>query len=141
MAKGITFLLFQKGSLTKRAFFVFLALSLGALMFGLGWREVRALFNINNPKIVEVGRLADQILPQDAKVIAPYGGDTAFLYQTNRRGWAIAYKSFDEMKKLGATHYVTVNINSEAQDLMKEYKTLVLKDGYAIIDLTNKKSR
>lgn len=83
--------------------------------------------------------MANLILPKNAKVIAPYGGDTAFLYQTKRHGWPIAYLSLEEMRQIGATHYVTVNINSEARDLMAVYKTLYVDDKFAIIDLTQKK--
>jgi len=140
VAKGIAFLFSQNDRLLRKALGSFLAIFLALLMFGLTWKEVKPLFSINNPKIVEVGRLADRLLPKDAKVIAPYGGDTAFLYQTNRPGWAISYLPVEEMRKIGATHYVTVNLNSEAKDIMGEYKTIVLTDEYAIVDLTQKKS-
>ncbi len=139
IAKGVYFLFTFGSNLLQRAASIGLVLFLLALMFGLGWREVRQLFNVNNPKIVEAGVMANLLLPADAKVIAPYGGDTAFLYQTNRPGWPIVFLSFEEMKALGATHYVTVNINSEAVDLMGVYKTIYADDKIAIIDLTQKK--
>ena len=138
IAKGVYFLFGLGKNLFYRAASLALAVFLLALMFGLGWREARTLFNINNPKIVEAGRIADVILPKDARVIAPYGGDTAFLYQTKRHGWPIAYLPIEEMRGLGATHYVTVNINSEAKDLMVVYRTLYAQDEIAIIDLTQK---
>lgn len=139
IAKGVYFLATFGKNLIQKGTGILLALFLLVLMFGLGWREVRELFNINNPKIVEAGILADSLLPQDAKVIAPYGGDTAFLYQTKRHGWPIAYLSLEEMRSAGATHYVTVNINSEAKDLIAVYKTIFANDKFAIIDLTQKK--
>lgn len=141
VAKGITFLFLQKGSILERAFYGLVALILLGLTLGLGWREDRLLFNVNNPKIVEVGKLADAVLPTDAKVIAPYGGDTALLYQTNRAGWGGAYLPIAEMRGVGATHYVTVNLNSEAYDVMREYKTLVMEKEYAIFDLREKRSQ
>lgn len=139
VAKGIYFLTTFGKNLASKSAGILLALFLLILMFGLGWREVRNLFNISNPAIVEAGKLADLILPKDAKVIAPYGGDTAFLYQTNRYGWSVAYLPLEDMRAAGATHYVTVNINSEARDLMAVYKTLYDNGQIAIIDLTQKK--
>ena len=64
---------------------------LGVLSLAFGWFEVRGFFNINNPAIVEAGRKLDEIAPVDALVIAPYGGDPAFLYQTGRHGWPVAH--------------------------------------------------
>lgn len=141
VAKGVAFLLEQKVSIIQRVLLIFVAIFLLGLTFFLSWREVRTLFNINNPTIVEVGKIADEILPKDAKVIAPYGGDTAFLYQTNRPGWALPYLPIGEMRQIGATHYVTVNINSEANDVRREYKTLIFENDYAIFDLREKISQ
>jgi len=140
IAKGIVYLISQDRRLFRRIFCFLLAFSLMGLMFGLSWREVRELFKINNPKIVEVGEIADNILPEDAKVIAPYGGDTAFLYQINRQGWAKVYIPISDIIKLGATHYVTVNMNSEAADMIRDYKTIVSTEEYVIVDLTQKKA-
>jgi hypothetical protein len=41
----------------------------------------------------------------DAKVIAPYMGDTAFLFQTNRTGWPIGFE-IDKKIAEGAQYYV-----------------------------------
>ena len=140
VAKGVYFLVTFGKNLIQKGAGVLLALFLLILMFGLGWREVRDLFNINDQKIVEAGEVANLILPKDAKVIAPYGGNTVFLYYTQRPGWAIGLLPIPEMReKLGATHYVTVNFNSEAADLAAAYKTLYSNNRFVIIDLTQKK--
>lgn len=109
-----------------------------SLTFGLGfaWYHIRDFFNINHPEIVSAGEAADHILPPDAKVIAPYLGDTAFLYQTNRQGWPIG----GEIKRkieLGATDYVTVNFDEETMDLMERCKGVIEFDQFAIISLRN----
>lgn len=135
VGKGVVYLFTQKGAFFQRLFYALLAVSLVMLMFGLTWREVRTLFNINNPKIVEAGKAVDEILPQNAKVIAPYNGDTAFLYQTNRQGWAVVYRPIVEMIELGATHYVSVNFDSQTQDLLKQYTVLKQTNDFVIIDL------
>ena len=99
-----------------------------------GWYHVRDYFNINHPEIVAAGLAADKLLPADAKVIAPYQGDTAFLYQTNRRGWPIGGNIEDKIK-LGATHYVTTTFDDEAKILSGKYHIIKQTDSFVIIDL------
>ena len=135
MALGIDFLLKHKGSIfpSISAYAVMLICSLFSFMFG--WYFIRDYFNINNPSIVEAGRTANRILPKDAIVIAPYGGDSAFLYQTNRKGFADWKLSPSEMIQLGATHLVIVNPTDKEEHLKNDYKILEGKDSYIIFDL------
>jgi hypothetical protein len=56
-------------------------------------------------------------------VIAPYMGDTAFLYQTNRRGWPIGGE-IDKKIKAGATYYATTTRDAEFNELKSKYKEL-----------------
>ncbi|MBP9700215.1 glycosyltransferase family 39 protein, partial [Candidatus Woesebacteria bacterium] len=104
VGKGIDWFLSWKN---KKVGLLFVML---ATVFGMyfSWNQVKGYYSINHWEIVEAGKAADRVLPLDAKVIAPYNGDTAFLFQTNRTGWPIG---FDLDKKIanGATHYVTVN--------------------------------
>ena len=88
----------------------------------------------NNPIIVKAGQAVDELLPLDAKVIAPYGGDTAFLYQTNRQGWPVGIE-IRKFIKLGATHYVNVNFGPETDWLMAEYQVLQKTADYVIVKL------
>jgi len=114
--------------------FVIIAL---LVTFSLSWYEVQGFFNVNHPEIVEAGELVDRIVPWDAKVIAPYGGDTAFLYQTNRQGWPLLYNTNDVnvQVKLGATHYVSTNFDEPTKKIMKECKTIFKNDKFVIIQL------
>lgn len=101
----------------------------------LSWREIRGYYWINNPAIVEAGKEADRILPKEAKVIAPYGGDTAFLYQTNRQGWPIGFE-IEKKIKMGAAYYVTVNVNDpETKEVLKKWQPVVVNDRFAIVKL------
>lgn len=111
-----------------------LVLSLFALSLAFGWYEVRGYFNINNPAIVEAGKKVDEILPKEAVVIAPYQGDPAFLYQTNRNGWPIA-GNIEERIRDGATHYVTTSRDQEYNELKAKYTLLYENDLYSIIKL------
>jgi hypothetical protein len=107
-------------------------------MWAFSWFTIRTYFWINHPEIVEAGKAADALLPKDAKVIAPYFGDTTFLYQTKRQGWPIGF-DIDKKIKMGAQYYVTISPTDndlETKELAKTYTVLVRNDTYAIIDLT-----
>ncbi|MDZ7587307.1 MAG: glycosyltransferase family 39 protein, partial [Patescibacteria group bacterium] len=87
------------------------ALSLLVLSLAFGWYEVRGYFNINHPEIVVAGQAVDRLTPKDAKVIAPYNRDVAFLYQTNRHGWPEGGNLTAKISQ-GATHYASVDLNN-----------------------------
>lgn len=136
-ARGFVLLLWGNQNFLPRIWTIPLAVLLLSLTIYFGWMEDKGLFQINNGVIVDAGKFADRILPKDAIVIAPYGGDTAFLYQVNRPGWAIMVSSIEEMKgKYGITHYISVNLNSEAKNIMERYKVLELNSKFVIIDVT-----
>lgn len=121
---------------TKMQYFTNLILASGLLILSLafGWFEVRGFFNINNPAIVEAGKKVDEIIPKDALVIAPYQGDPAFLYQTNRHGWPIG-GDIDSYIEKGATYYVTTSRDDEYNRLKKIYPIIFENDLYSIIKL------
>lgn len=109
-----------------------------SFMLAFSWYTMRTYYWINRPEIIEAGLAADAILPKDAKVIAPYNGDTTFLFQTKRVGWPLGF-DIDKKIEMGATHYVTVSPTDndwETKTLAETYTVLVRNDKYAIIDLT-----
>lgn len=136
VAKGLAWLLWE------RRFPVVgrIALSAASVLFMLAfsWYTVRTYYWINRPEILEAGAAADRLLPKNAKVIAPYNGDTTFLYQTKRSGWPLGF-DIEKKRAMGATHYVTVSPSDsdfETKELAETYTVLVRNDTYAIIDLT-----
>ncbi|MCL4366860.1 hypothetical protein M1563_01685, partial [Patescibacteria group bacterium] len=117
-----------------------LAILFCVLTIYFGWGEVKGLYQINNPSIVTAGRAADQILPKDAIVVAPYQGDTAFLYQTNRPGWpVVAYPISVLISQYHVTAYVSVNYDDKTNWLMKKYTVLEQTPQFVIIDLTKQR--
>ncbi len=135
MALGVDFLLKQGGKLFPKTVGYSIIIVCSIFTFMFGWYSVRDYFNINNPSIVAAGKAADKILPKDAKVIAPYGGDSAFLYQTNRKGWPDWTLTPSEMINLGATHLVVVNPTDNDQKLRNDYKILKESEMFIIFDL------
>lgn len=140
VAKGIAFLISAHERFNRGAG-ISVALSSIIFMLAFSWYTVRTYYWINRPEIVEAGKLADQILPKNAKVIASYNGDTTFLYQINRQGWPLGF-DIDQKIKMGATAYVTISPtdnDGETRALASRFTVLVRNDRFAIIDLTKPK--
>jgi 4-amino-4-deoxy-L-arabinose transferase-like glycosyltransferase len=108
-----------------------------SLILGLtqSWRIERGLYQINNWAIVHAGQAVAQLTPPEALVIAPYMGDTAFLYQTNRRGWPIGF-DIDQKIHAGAQYYASVNFDDEANALMRQYPVVIKTPEFVILKLT-----
>ena len=112
-------------------------LVISGFSLAFSWYEIKGLYQVNNPSIVTAGQAVDNLLPSDAKVIAPYMGDTAFLYQTNRYGWPLLTYDINKMISLGATHYVSVNYDDQTNQIKKDprFKILTGTDQFIIIKL------
>ena len=107
------------------------------VMFLTGWSQVGEFYKINHPEIIEAGQEVDRIAPKDAWVVAPYNGDTAFLYATKRYGWPAVDDSIDNIIKKGADYYVSVDLGSaDTLNFEKRFKTLVKTGRYIILDLS-----
>jgi hypothetical protein len=105
------------------------------MMFMIGAYQVREFYKINHPEIILAGDAVDRLTPKDALVIAPYNGDTAFLYQTKRFGWPFMDRSIDQLIDRGADYYVSVNYDEVTNQLMEEYEVIEATDKYVIIKL------
>lgn len=133
------FVLLMKGidGFLPRIWTIPLALLFFGMTFYLGWGEVKGLYQINNGVIVDAGKFADKILPKDAIVVAPYQGDTAFLYQTNRSGWAVvAFPIKDLIDTFGVHYYVSVNYDDKTNWVIRKYTAIEKNPKFVIVDLT-----
>jgi hypothetical protein len=109
------------------------------MMFVASFVEIKEFYKINHPEIIEAGIAASKIVPKDSLLIAPYYGDTAFLYQTKRRGWPVVDRPINELINKGAEYYVSVDLNHyQTLEFEKEYTTMIKTDSYIILDLTKK---
>ena len=135
LAKGIAFLLEAPKKLSISPITSYLILTTVCIFaLAFSWYEIRGYFNINNPAIVEAGKFVDEFTPNDSLIIAPYMGDTAFLYQTNRRGWPIGGE-IDKRIEQGADYYVTTALDDEAKSLMDIYQIIESNDQFTLIKL------
>jgi len=141
VAKGLHFL-FTNTVFPKR-FCALVTVVCCLFMLAFSWYTMRTYYWINRPEIIEAGQAADAMVPKGAKVIAPYNGDTTFLYQTKRQGWPLGF-DIDKKIAMGATHYVTVSptdADFETKELASKYTVIIRNDKFAIIDLTKPKQQ
>ncbi len=104
--------------------------------FMFSWYHVRDYFNINNPSIIVGGAAVDRLTPKNAKIIANYNGDTSFLYQTKRKGWASYEKDLPVMiNELGADYLVIANPTPSDSNFEKDYQIIESTSQYVIFDL------
>ena len=136
VARGLVFLLQLNSERISKFLVMVFSFGLLALSFAFSYYEIKGFFNINNPAIVAAGKRVDELTPIDAKVIAPYMGDTAFLFQTNRTGWPIDGQ-IDKRIEQGASYYVTTTYNNEAHELEAKYETIEKTPDYLIFKLSN----
>ena len=104
----------------------------------LSWYTVRTYYWINHPELMLAGTAVQRLVPRESRVIAPYSGDTTFLYQTGHQGWPIGFE-IEKKIKMGATHYVSVasqTEDGELIDLSRRYTVLERTKDYIVIDLT-----
>jgi hypothetical protein len=112
-----------------------LVISIGVMLI-TGWNQIKGNYAVNHTEIIEAGHEVDKITPKDALIVAPYNGDTAFLYQTNRWGWPAVDNSIDNIIKEGADYYVSVDLGSpDTKMIESRFKTIKKTDKYIIIDL------
>jgi hypothetical protein len=105
-------------------------------MFIVATEKIKPFYQINHPELMTIGKIVDETLPKDAKIVIPYMGDTAFLYQTKRKGWPAVDDSIDNIIKRGATHYVSNNLGSaDTIEFEKRFKTIAKTNEYIILDL------
>lgn len=135
LASGGVYLWQQKlfNRLLVRSILIFSIL----IMLLVGWFQIKGDYVINHWEIIEAGKRVDEITPKDALVIAPYTGDTAFLYQTKRKGWPVIDDSIDNIIKRGADYYVSVDLGSaDTKMIESRFETVEKTDKYIIVDLS-----
>ena len=134
LAQGSSFLLTSK--VFKRWLSIPLLVFSVGMMIGIGFYQTKEYYKINHPEIIEAGKAIDRLASKDALVVAPYTGDTAFLYQTKRWGWPAIDDSIERIIEKGADYYVSVDFGlTDTVVISKKYKTIEKTDTYIIIDL------
>lgn len=127
--------LWEQNIFNKKVARSILLFSVGVMLI-TGWYQVKGNYAVNNWAMIDAGREVDRITPKDAVVIAPYNGDTAFLYQTKRKGWPAIDDSIDNIIERGANYYVSVDLgSSDTKMIESRFKTIIKTDKYIISQL------
>lgn len=136
LSLGFIQLIKSNNLFVPRIWTIIIALLLFPLSFYFGFNITKEFYKINNPGIVEVGKRVDVLLPKDAIVLAPYNGDTAFLYQTNRVGWAFIPTSISNLiTDYGVNYYVSVNYDDKTNWVLRHFYIIEQTPQYIIADL------
>ncbi len=125
----------RKNELQEKLSVVVVATCITFMLF-FGWRDIREYYNINHPEIIAAGQAIDKLTPKDARIIAIYGGDTTFLYQTNRQGWPVFERPLTEFYSAGARYIAFVNPGKAELNFGNHYVTLTKTSDYAVFDLS-----
>lgn len=137
---GLNFLITSRQDFIPRIWRILLAILFFILTFYFTWDKVKGFYQVNNYPIVEAGKKADQILPKEARVVTPYQGDTAFLYQVNRSGFPVSILPLKEMVLyFGVTHYISTSNDAKTAWVKRYFEVLVDNPNYVIADLTKLK--
>ncbi|MBI2007223.1 MAG: hypothetical protein HYS83_00745, partial [Candidatus Blackburnbacteria bacterium] len=111
---------------------------LASTVAGLGFSayQIKEFYKVNHPEIILAGQAVQRLTPKNALVIAPYNGDTAFLYQTERFGWPHVTLPMEKMvNRLGAQYYVSVNFDAQTKEVMERYQVLEKTEKYVVVKL------
>ncbi len=134
VAYGIDFMIRQGSSVIEKSISVLATFSLIIMLVVFGYYETKGYYT-TNADIVEAGSKADEILPAEAKVIAPLAGDLSLLYYVNRPGWAEFYEDMSDFKRQGVTAIVSLKFDEGIEKLARENKVLFRTNKYIIISL------
>jgi len=114
-----------------------LAIFMATILFS-GY-EIKGYYQINNPIIIDAGKKAKEILPKDSLIVAPYNGDTAFLYQTSFSGWPIEIYDLPLIRKdhpNNPIYLVSINNDKYTNDVAQNHKVIYKTDQITILDFS-----
>lgn len=136
MAMGTKMLVFPPQNLINVYAGRLIAIFSVIFLLVFGFYEIKGFYWINKPAIVSAGAAADKLLPKDATVLAPYGGDAALLYQTNRHGYPITDRPLEEFIEKGTKYLVSVDTGDAGiQNLARNCKVIAQTEEYVIVEM------
>src|SRR3989344_4597019 len=108
-------------------------------MLSFGWFNIRAFYNIDHYELIRAGKIIDNLIPKEAKVIVPMsGGDTTALYFMDRQGWSSFEKPLPQLFRMGADYMVIINPQKRDYDFQKTYKLTYSSSDFFLFNLRKK---
>lgn len=127
-------------SLLQNIFQKIACISFLGLIFLFGSYKVMNWYASHNPSYVFAATRASLLIPENATVIADFGGDTTMLYYTKRPGWSIMELNVEQLISRGATHYISAYRTEGVNEMAKKYEVIEESTEYVILDLTKPQS-
>lgn len=136
MGRALYYLFKGIPDVISRIYSIPLAVFLLSLSIGMTWWYTKDFWQVIDERVHIVGRHVDQVLPKDAKVVAPSGGDTTFLYYINRPGFAVMAFPLESLRdQFGIDYYIALNYDEDANNALKRFATVEKTANYIIFDL------
>jgi len=137
MGHGI-YSIFAKRYLNKIYAALLVACVLGlAVMLSFYW--VRENYKINDYAMLDAAARMQEISNPDDLIIAPYNGNTVFLYYTGRRGWPVVTTNIDQLIDWGAKYYVSTSKgDTDSVNFKNRFELVEETDQYIILKLVDK---
>lgn len=109
-----------------------------AISLFFSYERVSEYYKINNPQIVNIGQKVNQLIPQNSIVIAPYNGDTAFLYQIKHPGFPVEVYDFDSIKKefpQNPIYFVSLNFDNYTNQVIKQFPEIYRDSQFVVLEV------
>lgn len=108
---------------------------LGLALFS-SFYQVKEYYKVNKPELAVIGQKVHALTTPEDRVVIPYNGDTAPLYQTGRYGWPAIDTGWQELLDRGATVYVGLDKTSpDSLYVKKHFKVIDEGENYIIYRL------
>jgi len=134
--KGADMIVSNVGGLFNKWAAIVTTIACIGFMMAFAWFVIRDFYNIQHYEVILAGNAVQNLTPKTARVIAPYGGDTTLLYNTDRQGWPVFDRPLKQFIKQGATVMVFVNPTVDELNFRNYFATIDKADKYIIYDLT-----
>ena len=133
-ALGIIYL-WESDDFGKTLKLILLPGALGLMLFS-SFYQVKEYYKVNKPELTVIGKRVFELTTKKDRVVIPYNGDTAPLYQTGRFGWPAIDTGWAELIDRGATVYVGLDKTSpDSLYVKKNFKLLEEGENYIIYHL------
>lgn len=109
-----------------------------AMTILLSFFWIREFYKINDTAMLSAASRMKEISKEDDLIIAPYNGNSVFLYHTGRRGWPVVTTNIDQMIDWGAKYYVSTSKgDTDSVNFKNRFELVEETDEYIILKLTS----
>lgn len=123
----------------NKIFSVLVSISLFIFMISFSWYQIKNYYTINNTKMIESANLAKTFIPTNSLVVAPYNGDTAFLYQTGHSGWPNEIYELEEARQYHPNvpiYLISLNNDKYTNDMASNHQIIKKTNDFTILDFS-----